>query len=101
MSNAIIYIVNGDVDEVSAIVDPVKTDNRFLSDSANVTEWDWFPEGDGQLTARFVVAEENAVAIEDLSLLSQEYPSIFIAIETVESGGIETVVSEGRVEEIV
>lgn len=24
MSNAIIYIVNGDVDEVSAIVDPVK-----------------------------------------------------------------------------
>lgn len=53
------------------------------------------------MTARFVVAEENAVAIEDLSLLSQEYPSIFIAIETVESGGIETVVSEGRVEEIV
>ena len=96
MENTILYVINGDIDEVSAVVDPVRMEGRFLSDTPNVVEFKWYPEADGQLTAEVRVANDNPVDIKELSLLSQEYMSLFISIGV--NSFVDAVVSEGRVE---
>ncbi|CAB4149204.1 hypothetical protein UFOVP536_54 [uncultured Caudovirales phage] len=96
MENTILYVINGDIDEVSAVVDPVRMEGRFLSDTPNVVEFKWYPEEDGQLTAEIAVEAEKPVSIEELSLLSQEYISLFISIGV--DSFVDAVVNEGRVE---
>ena len=96
MENTILYIVNGDIDEVSAVVDPVRMEGRFLSDTPNVVEFKWYPEEDGQLTAEIRVSEDNPVDLTELSLLTQEYISLFISIGV--DSFVDAVVNEGRVE---
>lgn len=96
MENTILYVVNGDIDEVSAVVDPVRMEGRFLSDTPNVVEFKWYPEEDGQLTAEIRVSDDNPVDLTELSLLSQEYISLFISIGVDDF--VDVVVNEGRVE---
>ena len=96
MEDTILYVINGDIDEVCAVVDPVRMEGRFLSDTPNVVEFKWYPEEDGQLTAEIRVDVEKPVSIEELSLLTQEYISLFISIGVDDI--VDAVVSEGRAE---
>jgi hypothetical protein len=96
MEDTILYVINGDIDEVCAVVDPVRMEGRFLSDEPNVVEFKWYPEEDGQLTAEVRVPVDTPVAIEELSVLSQEYMSLFISIGV--NNFVDAVVSEGRAE---
>lgn len=96
--NNIVYFITGDIDEVSAIVDPIRTSNRFLSDKPNVEKFDWYPEEDGQLTAEISVSIDTPIDIDELTILTQEYPSLFISLG--QRADIEAIISDGLVEAV-
>jgi hypothetical protein len=96
MSNTV-YIINGDIDEISTVMDSVLKDNRFLSDTQNVKEFVWYPLTEGWQVAELSMLEP--VDIKELLILSAEYTSLSIGITSTE-GIVNTIIAEGIQEDV-
>ena len=96
MSNTV-YIINGDIDEISSVMDSVLKDNRFLSDTQNVQEFVWYPLSEGWQVAELRM--EKPVDVKELLILSAEYTSLSIGITSTE-GIVNTIISGGMQEDV-
>lgn len=70
------YIITGDLTEVSKVVDSIRSEGRFLSDTKNVSEYKWYPiDPDTQVVEVEMLKE---VDLKELELLTADLTSITI-----------------------
>lgn len=70
------YIATGDVSEVSKLVDSIRTESRFLSDSKNISEYKWYPIDPYTQVVEMEMTKE--VDLKELELLTADLTSITI-----------------------
>jgi hypothetical protein len=91
------YLIAGDPEQVGAVLQIVRDEERFLSDAKNVTGWDIKPLTEGIVYGQ--VSTSKPVDLSDLELLTSEYTSLTIGIADTD-GFVESVVAEGVTEVI-
>lgn len=91
------YLIAGDPEQVGAVLQIVRDEERFLSDAKNVTAWDIKPLTEGVVYGH--ISTNKPVDLSDLELLTSEYTSLTIGIADAD-GFVESVVAEGVTEVI-
>lgn len=92
-----VYVINGEVEELSQVMDSVINESRFLSDTPNVKDFIWYPLTDGWQVAELSMSAP--VNDADLLLLSSEFTSLTIG-KLSQDGEVISTIAEGQVEVI-
>lgn len=91
------YTITGNLDEIVHVVDLVRTEGRFLSDTPNVQEFSWtateVDKGEADITV------DSKIDPDEIAILTAEYTSLFV-IESVDEQ-VQLLASGGVQEQVV
>lgn len=91
------YIITGDVSEISSVVENLRAEKRFLSDTPNISDYKWYPLD--AFTQVVEVVVEKPVDPRELELLTADLTSLTIG--RLIDGVVHDVISAGESEAVV
>lgn len=88
------YIITGDASEIAKVAENLRSEQRFLSDTKNISDYKWYPID--EYTQVIEVVVEKPVNPQELELLTLDLTSLTIG--RVIDGVVHDVISAGESE---